>query len=197
MAKELSWRALLIVAIVGLPEPTLAQSQGAIELLQQLRAEVAQVRNEVQPRRFYVTQDAFRGEHALNACTAGFHMASLWEIFDVTTLKYDTQLGRTLPDSGEGPPAGQRGWIRTGGGSTPFVFGTRPANCAAWTTDLDPGLMAAGTTVALTDTWFPSLIHDSESPPTLYRLDPAEIHPWVAHLNSCTSAVPVWCVQDR
>lgn len=117
MAKELSWRALLIVAIVGLPEPTLAQSQGAIELLQQLRAEVAQVRNEVQPRRFYVTQDAFRGEHALNACTAGFHMASLWEIFDVTTLKYDTQLGRTLPDSGEGPPAGQRGWIRTGVGA--------------------------------------------------------------------------------
>lgn len=122
MAKELSWRALLIVAIVGLPEPTLAQSQGAIELLQQLRAEVAQVRNEVQPRRFYVTQDAFRGEHALNACTAGFHMASLWEIFDVTTLKYDTQLGRTLPDSGEGPPAGQRGWIRTGGWEHAICF---------------------------------------------------------------------------
>ena len=194
MAKQLSWRALLILTVVGLPMPTLAQAQGAIELLQQLRTDVAQLRNEVQPRRFYVTQDEFRGDQALTACAAGFHMASLWEIFEVTHLKYDTTLGRTRSDSGEGPPTSVRGWIRTGGIGVPISGIDLQGNCSTWTT-LEPALVAVGTTAALTEIWSSYLVIEHESPAP--RLVPSEIHPWVARSNSCTSPVPVWCVQDR
>ena len=41
-------------------------------------------------------------------------MASLGEIHDTSNLRYDTDLGLTLADSGFGPPI-VFGWIRTGG----------------------------------------------------------------------------------
>jgi len=59
-------------------------------------------------------QTTFDGAHALTACVLGFHMASLWEIFNVSVLEYDTSLGATMDDSGSGPPADVLGWIRTG-----------------------------------------------------------------------------------
>ena len=65
-------------------------------------------------RKFYRTQTTFDGAHALTACVLGFHMASLWEIFNVSVLEYDTSLGATMDDSGSGPPADVLGWIRTG-----------------------------------------------------------------------------------
>src|SRR5260370_30729741 len=65
-------------------------------------------------RKFYRTQTTFDGAHALTACVLGFHMASLWEIFNVSVLEYDTSLGATMDDSGSAPPADVLGWIRTG-----------------------------------------------------------------------------------
>jgi hypothetical protein len=68
-------------------------------------------------RTFYVTQTTHRGNQTLTACSSGYHMASLWEIFDMSNLRYDTQLGMTAEDSGFGPPTQTLGWIRTGVGS--------------------------------------------------------------------------------
>jgi hypothetical protein len=65
-------------------------------------------------RSFYITQTTHTGSQALTACAEGYHMASLWEIFDTSNLKYDTVLGLTQDDSGFGPPSQIGGWIRTG-----------------------------------------------------------------------------------
>ena len=81
------------------------------------------------PRKFYLTPTEHDGSQALSACAAGYHMASLWEIHEPSNLRYDTDLGATLDDSGFGPPA-LPGLVRTGGDAI-FTFG-RP-NCRAWT----------------------------------------------------------------
>lgn len=65
------------------------------------------------PRKFYLTRTGYTGARALSACTAGYHMASLWEIHDPSNLRYDTELGFVQDDSGFGPPI-EFGWIRTG-----------------------------------------------------------------------------------
>jgi len=43
-------------------------------------------------RKFYLTQGIFTGNQALSACVKGYHMASLWEIFGVSALTYNTKL---------------------------------------------------------------------------------------------------------
>jgi len=55
-------------------------------------------------RKFYLTRGVFSGADALKACAKGYHMASLWEIFDVSTLRYNDKLGATSDDSGSGRP---------------------------------------------------------------------------------------------
>ena len=89
---------------------TAAALVGGLLLMQTLIAPVAFAG----PREFYLTKTSFDGAHALTACASGFHMASLWEIFNVSVLEYDTSLGFTSADSGFGPPTVQNGWIRTG-----------------------------------------------------------------------------------
>jgi hypothetical protein len=66
---------------------------------------------------YYLTTRTFQGNAALTAGTAGFHMASLWEIRDTSNLQYDTSRGLTQADSGSGPPTETWGWARTGSGS--------------------------------------------------------------------------------
>ena len=44
-------------------------------------------------RRFYLTKNQLQGNQAINACASGYHMASYWEIHDLSTLQYDTSLG--------------------------------------------------------------------------------------------------------
>ena len=81
-------------------------------------------------RGYYLTTGTFDGSHALAACSAGYHMASVWEIHEPSNLRYDTNLGFNLDDSGLGPPTGPGGWIRTGLVSN--VSGvTGVGNCAA------------------------------------------------------------------
>jgi hypothetical protein len=129
-------------------------------------------------RKFYLTQDFFTGSQTLTACAKNYHMASLWEIFEVSNLKYDTTLGAARPDSGFGPPAGLIGWIRTGGLSA----GTAPTlghnNCLTWTSDSG---LNFGTAVGITNFW--------ENPNMA-------IDPWIAFHVSCDSSRLVWCVQD-
>lgn len=128
-------------------------------------------------RSFYLTSSAnYNGSQALSACAAGYHMASLWEIFDTSNLKYDTSLGSTKPDSGSGPPSGASGWIRTGNfegsGNFPGL-----ANCSAWTSTV-----GSGTTVELPDRWDPTFL--------------SQVTPWQPQLVFCYEGQRVWCMQD-
>src|SRR4029450_11293782 len=66
--------------------------QSAITQIQTLQGSVDELsdRPAGDPRRlFYLTTSRVNALGALNACAAGFHFASLWEIFDTSNLKYD------------------------------------------------------------------------------------------------------------
>ena len=143
---------------------------------------------QLQPRKFYLTPtNTYNGSQALTACASGYHMASLWEIFDTSNLKYDTALGSVNNDSGSGPPTvfivaghiSSVGWIRTGGGDH---GGGDPgqANCFGWTLDTEA---AGGTVVGLTELW------SSTSTVT-------PVSPWRAFTLSCHDPQQVWCMQD-
>lgn len=134
-------------------------------------------------RRFYLSTDFRRGFLLLlsPACAPGFHFASLWEIADVSHLRYDTTLGRTEADSGEGPPTGEPGWIRTGSPSASSGQGAGLDNCQTWGTDTGPAVF--GTTAELSSDW--SLMSA-----------PSEFEVWNADTASCAQNTRYWCVQD-
>jgi hypothetical protein len=130
------------------------------------------------PRRYYLTKTVHDGANALSACATGFHMASLYEIFDTTELQYDTTLGLLEEDSGDGPQTERGGWIRTGAEAS-IVGDPGDSNCFAWTKS-DVG--ASGTTAQLDEDWG----------------DPAEVSsPWKASSEACGPKRRVWCVEDR
>jgi len=131
------------------------------------------------PRQFYLTKENHQGNTTLTACATGFHMASLWEIFDPSNLTYDTSLGAIAADSGQGPPNNNLGWIRTGFDSATNIGAAGEANCAAWTTNANA---SNGTFAGLDVTWFFS---------AGTRTDP-----WFGSTASCDFAKPVWCVAD-
>jgi hypothetical protein len=131
-------------------------------------------------RRFYKTINAVQGGAALAACDPGFHMASRFEIEDVSNLSYDTVRGWAPPagnptsdDQGFGPPAGFPGaWIRTGSfGFSSTTPGT--AHCNAWQFST-----ATGTTAAISSSWT------------------AGASPWGYSTLPCSSTAQVWCVED-
>lgn len=128
-------------------------------------------------RAFYLTTTTHTGAQATSACAANFHMASLWEIFDPSNLRYDPTLGATADDSGAGPPF-LGGWVRTG---TPALDAGAPGevNCNAWTSSLT---LDSGTTAALHFNWviIPGPI----------------VSPWLATQSGCHMQHPVWCVED-
>ena len=133
--------------------------------------------NKKGPRKFYLTKTEYNGAQALTACAAGYHMASLWEIHDPSNLRYDTELGFTLADSGSGPSfAG--GWIRTGWigdvSDTPGI-----GNCQAWTS---ANSSDQGTAVGLSLRWALTSVR--------------EVSPWQTATTRCDGGVRVWCVQD-
>jgi hypothetical protein len=129
-------------------------------------------------RKFYLTQDFFTGSQALTACANKFHMASLWEIFEVSTLRYDIENGFVSDDSGSGPPGTRAGWVRTGFSSLNISTDPGKTNCSLWTTDT-----GFGTIIVLDSTW------DN------LGLD-FSISPWRAGVAFCSNPLPVWCVQD-
>jgi len=136
--------------------------------------------SKAEPRKYYLTKeaDAKTGGEALTACATGYHMASLWEIFDTSNLSYNTSLGETKADSGSGPPV-LFGWIRTGR----FSWGADQigglANCLVWTSSAQEDF---GSVVeASSPSW--------EDPATT-------VSPWRGHAFSCNNSFPVWCVED-
>lgn len=126
---------------------------------------------------YYLTTTLVASDAALSACARGYHMATLWEIRDTTSLTYDSSRGVTRADSGFGPAAELFGWIRTGGASsainTPGV-----ANCSAWTSTASTDY---GTMVELNGHWS----------------DPAAVaSPWNAATQFCSNLLRVWCVEN-
>ena len=164
---------LMVTAAAAIVLPLVSRGQGGSQNAPPLRT----------LRKFYVTQTTHAGNEALSGCNAGYHMASMWEILDVSNLQYETSLGLTRPDSGSGPPTLGIGWIRTGmdpGGNN--EVGT--ANCLAYTNaDHD----RSGTRVFLPRVW-------TISPNPI--LPEVIVSPWVADVSPCDQGAHVWCVQD-
>ena len=116
---------------------------------------------------------------ALTACANGYHFSSLWEILDPSNLEYNTELGRTRADSGQGPPSQQSGWIRTGYKTDKSITEGR-GNCDVWT---DSGEEGYASTVRLADDWYAG----------------GEIGPWKSGVGRCSpdgDRPGVWCVED-
>jgi len=128
------------------------------------------------PGRYYMTVATYTGADALSACSDGYHMASMWEIMDVSNLIYDTDLGRSQDDSGQGPPAGRDGWVRTGqSASTASVAGQ--GNCDGWSSD---SAGHSGTILWLPSDWGGG----------------ADIGGWKAGTGACSVYRSVWCVRQ-
>jgi hypothetical protein len=127
-------------------------------------------------RQYYLTKNDYNGADADTACASGYHMASLWEILDPSNLKYNTDLGRTMSDSGQGPVINIYGWVRTGYyNSTSGTPGA--ANCNVWTSS---SAFELGTYAKLPTNW------------------PAgqDIQVWEVSTRNCGSLESVWCVED-
>lgn len=137
-------------------------------------------------RKFYVTFTGFTGLEALDACAPGYHMASLWEIHDVSQLSF-VGLGASRSDAGEGPPSGIFAWVRTGVDSFPGATAAGNANCLAWQSD---SANEKGTLVGLITVW-DDYENDNGVSEGLNR-----IYPWTAITLTCDTAPAVWCVED-
>jgi hypothetical protein len=129
------------------------------------------------PRPYYLTQSYYDGSQASTACEDGYHMASIWEIMDTTNLQYESNLGITRDDSGQGPPSYYVGWVRTGyqSYSGPVIGGT---NCYAWSNNTTEH---NGTAAYLPNDWTEKI----------------KLAPWWADSYTCNSTLPVWCVGDQ
>jgi hypothetical protein len=137
-------------------------------------------------RQYYLTKTTFQAGDARTACASGYHFASIWEIADPSALKYNTDLGRTGTDSGEGPPTQltgfgysivARGWVRTGY-STSSSETVGQANCSGWGTS--DGL-AWGTAANLPSDW---------------TAGEQDVGVWNTEVRTCNTSLRVWCVQD-
>jgi hypothetical protein len=131
-------------------------------------------------KKYFLTIEEFPTTQVREACGNGYHVASLFEIFHFTSLKYETKRGLTREASGKGPPSNVDGWIQTGGddvgGLGPVAAGL--VNCGGFGS-IQP--MEFGTTVELSADW--------EAASTA-------VSPWVAAAVSCAASRPVWCKQD-
>jgi hypothetical protein len=167
--------ALLFGAAFQSPNSVPGQLHAIQAQLSSLETKIDSLANKG-PRQFYLTKTSeYDGAEALSACAPGYHMASMWEIHDASNVRYNTDLGYTLADSGFGPPI-VFGWIRTGAVAADSgpVGGV---NCNAWTSRG----VGFGVRVRLTDGWPSPAIENS---------------PWSADGQSCNTPDRVWCVQD-
>lgn len=186
------WRVLGLVLVCGLlllaaarvaaqgdgGSPNVGNGQGVREEIQNqgLSGSASLARG----RSFYVTASDYRANEVLTACAEGYHMASLWEVLEVSNLTYayDHPDAMTRGDSGVGPVSNWWAWIRTGGQATTINTAGR-ANCSAWTIAKDNNY---GTLARLNDTWTGQA---------------TAISPWQAQTWVCNGIAPVWCVEDE
>jgi len=133
---------------------------------------------------FYLTTTGHTGAEALSACATGFHMASLFEILEPSSLEYDTTRGVNQADSGQGPPSNTiLGWVRTGGAAASSAITTGRLNCDAWTSSSGAG---DGALAGLADGW---------DTPAGQQFPAWDVIP-LSNQVSCADGFRVWCVQD-
>jgi len=133
-------------------------------------------------RAFYLSKTTASGGAATAACSIGFHMASIYEVLNVSTLRYDATLGLTSLDSGQGPPGLSFGWIRTG------LVGDALHTCNNWTSS--SATLYQGFAVRLNDL--------TGGPAPVLGLPPWEYLGFGDQYGSanCATRHNVWCVQD-
>ena len=145
-----------------------------------------------EPRRFYLSSAQVQGDAPLFVCAAGFHMASLWELVEVSLLEYRADhpdAAAPTADMGDGPPSGTRGWVRTGGAAS-VVSQAGVGNCDGWQSQgvagfdggaLGGGGIDSGSLAQLNDSWGQAA---------------TAISPWLGSTDGCASMHPVWCIED-
>jgi hypothetical protein len=134
-------------------------------------------------RKYYLTNRIFNGANAdgsdgngADTCAQGYHFASLWELLDLSNMKYNEAFGQSNDDSGYGPPSSIAGWARTG--YTLNSSGTPgQGNCNAWD---NSDSEHSGTYVYLPSDWSSG----------------GDFHVWKVGIAQCDLAGPVWCVED-
>ena len=133
-------------------------------------------------RLYYLSDTNYISSEALTACGSGYHLASMWEIFDPSNLVYAFSHpdAHTKSDSGAGPPSGWYGRVRTGAPAS-SVDSAGDGNCSNWTSDSGSDY---GTSVRLKRAW--------ETPDSLEH---GAI--WDASSFPCSFVGPVWCIQDH
>lgn len=129
-------------------------------------------------RRYYLTKSAYDGDGADGAgvCASGYHFVSLWEILDTSKLEYNTTLGYTTDDSGQGPPTDAQGWVRTGYNSDNSMTMGK-GNCNAWTNNTS----GYGTVAWPVNDWAGGT---------------QDVHVWDTGPSLCNVSGRVWCVED-
>ena len=172
--RALAWLLCLVtvVALAGVALPRGPSGEVQAEQVQAYLPDTA-------GRHFYLTDANYYPDQALTACAAGYRMASLWEILDVSNIVYDYDhpAAHTKADSGNGPPSFWNGWVRTGNASSNSdVTGT--GNCLAWTSR---SASDYGVSVRLSRTWVTA---------------PGDIFTWDATTFACSFTGPVWCAKD-
>jgi hypothetical protein len=130
-------------------------------------------------RHIYLTNANYATNHTLTACAVGYHMASLWEMLDISNMIYDNShpAAYNKADSGYGAPSNWYGWVRTGFSSSNSIT-TGSGNCNTWTS-ISTG--DYGVSVRLSNTW---------------EAAPGDIVTWDATSFTCNYTGPVWCVGD-
>jgi hypothetical protein len=159
---------LLTTGLVIAPEPAAGAHTGSAAFIPHTTG-----------RHFYLTAANYSPSAALTACGSGYHMASLWEILDVSALTYDYQhpAAYTKADSGQGPPSFWYGWVRTGQDSSgSSVAGS--GNCLNWSSSSGTN---SGVSVRLSNNW---------------ETSPGDIFTWDATSFTCNFTGPIWCVGD-
>lgn len=132
-------------------------------------------------RRFYLSSGSYHGDQARFVCASGFHMASLYEVWDPSGLAYDTRRGYAGGDGA--PPVSAFGWLATGGLGTDFNAAGQ-ANCLGWGS---ASSQAWGSLGQLNSGW--TYFGTGSTPPTLAS-------PWLLETDTCDKGHGVWCVED-
>ncbi len=139
---------------------------------------------QVKPKEYYLTKNTFTGSEAIMGCDSGFHMASISEIQDASTLQYANRSTAAyeslLGGQRLGPPSNGMGWVRSGVyPPAGFVY-----DCEDF---LDIRDNRSGTTLAHYDFPFNSDALQPVSYPT---------KGWYTTQYACSQPEPVWCVED-
>jgi len=134
---------------------------------------------------YYLSAFTAFGNTAIQGCINGYHMASLWELVDLSALDYLNFpfLALTKADSAGGPPSGIAGWVRTGYDNDGTSQGGR-ANCFTWSSNSSSDF---GSVAGLQSLWDDLSF---SNPPTLIG------DGWRGFGQRCDVSTAVWCVAD-